>query len=143
VDRLSFKQILDRSSLSTPAALEARRRTPAQLAERLVSEISATDLATSRIGAVQPQSEAIGGTGPMSNPNDRHVVPNPEGGWDVVKPNAGRSSSHHNTQAEAIDRGREIVHNAGGGELLIHGEHGQIRQKDTIAPGPDPYPPRG
>lgn len=78
----------------------------------------------------------------MSNDNDRHVVPNPEGGWDVVKPDGQRSSSHHDTQADAINRGREIVGNAGGGELRIHGRDGKIRDSDTIAPGNDPNPPR-
>lgn len=74
--------------------------------------------------------------------NNRHVVPNPAGGWDVVKPDAERASSHHDTQQQAIDRGREIVHNLGGGELRIHGRNGQIRDSDTVAPGNDPYPPR-
>lgn len=74
--------------------------------------------------------------------NDRHVVPNPDGGWDVKKPNASRSSSHHDTQAGAIDRAREIVGRGGGGEVRIHGRNGQIRDSDTVAPGSDPYPPR-
>lgn len=74
--------------------------------------------------------------------NNRHVVPNPEGGWDVVKPDAQRASSHHDTQRDAINRGREIVTNAGGGELRIHGRNGEIRDSDTIAPGNDPNPPR-
>ena len=74
--------------------------------------------------------------------NDRHVVPNPDGGWDVVKPHAERASSHHDTQQQAIDRGREIVHNRGGGELRIHGRNGQIRDSDSVAPGNDPNPPR-
>lgn len=74
--------------------------------------------------------------------NNRHVVPNPTGGWDVVKPDAERASSHHETQQQAIDRGREIVHNLGGGELRIHGREGQIRDSDTVAPGNDPFPPR-
>jgi uncharacterized protein DUF2188 len=74
--------------------------------------------------------------------NDRDVVPNPDGGWDVEKPGASRVSAHTATQAEAIARGREIVHNAGGGELRIHGQDGVIRRSDTIAPGNDPYPPR-
>jgi Uncharacterized protein conserved in bacteria (DUF2188) len=77
----------------------------------------------------------------MAN-HDRHVVPNENGGWDVVAPGASRASSHHDTQGQAIDRGREIVHNAGGGELSIHGRSGQIRDSDTIAPGRDPNPPR-
>jgi hypothetical protein len=74
--------------------------------------------------------------------NNRHVVPNPDGGWDVKKPDAQRSSSHQDTQAEAIARAREIVHNAGGGEVITHGRGGQIRDSDTIAPGNDPFPPR-
>jgi hypothetical protein len=78
----------------------------------------------------------------MANDNNRHVVPNPQGGWDVVAPGASRASSHHDTQAHAIARGREIVHNAGGGELRIHGRDGQLRDSDTIAPGNDPNPPR-
>lgn len=75
--------------------------------------------------------------------NDRHVVPDPNGGWDVKAPGAARASAHTNTQAEAIARAREIIHNAGGGELLTHGEDGRIRSKDTISPGNDPYPPKG
>ncbi len=57
--------------------------------------------------------------------------------------NAKRASAHLDTQAEAIERAREIIHNAGGGELLTHGKDGTIRDKDTIAPGNDPYPPKG
>jgi len=74
---------------------------------------------------------------------DRHVVPNPKGGWDVVKPHADRASSHHDTQADAVDRAREIIQNVGGGELVTHNRQGQIRDKDTIAPAKDPYPPAG
>jgi predicted RNase H-like HicB family nuclease len=48
----------------------------------------------------------------MTNPNNRHVVQNPDGGWDVKAPGASRSSAHRDTQAEAINRAREITHNA-------------------------------
>ena len=78
----------------------------------------------------------------MSKYSDRHVVPNPDGGWDVVKPGAERSSSHQPTQSDAIDRAREIVRNAGGGEVVIHRPDGRIRDSDTVAPGNDPNPPR-
>lgn len=78
----------------------------------------------------------------MAANNDRHVVPNAAGGWDVVAPGASRASTHHDTQADAIDRGRQNVHNAGGGELRIHGRDGRIRDSDTITPGNDPNPPR-
>jgi hypothetical protein len=78
----------------------------------------------------------------MSNSNNRHVVPDPGGGWRVVAPGAERASARTDTQAQAYDRAREIVHNAGGGEVVIHGQNGQIRNSNTIAPGHDPYPPR-
>lgn len=50
----------------------------------------------------------------MSKNNTRHVTPDPDGGWNVTKPGASRSSARTNTQAEAINRAREIVQNAGG-----------------------------
>jgi hypothetical protein len=74
--------------------------------------------------------------------NERHVVPSPSGGWDVKAPNAQRASVHVSTQAEGIDRAREIVHNTGGGEVVIHRPDGRIRDSDTVAPGRDPNPPR-
>ncbi|MBE7518392.1 MAG: DUF2188 domain-containing protein [Thermoflexaceae bacterium] len=74
--------------------------------------------------------------------NNRHVVPNPDGGWDVKRPGAQRASSHHETQAGAEHRAKEIVGNLGGGEVVIHDRHGQIRDSDTVAPGNDPNPPR-
>jgi hypothetical protein len=74
--------------------------------------------------------------------NERHVTPHPQGGWQVVAPNRDRASARTDTQAEAIDRAREIVHNSGGGEVIIHGRGGQIRDSDTIAPGNDPNPPK-
>lgn len=78
----------------------------------------------------------------MSKPNNRHVVPNPTGGWDVRKPGTTRSSGHFDTQGEAISRARGIVGNTGGGDVVIHGRNGRIRDADTVAPGNDPYPPR-
>lgn len=74
-------------------------------------------------------------------PERRHVVPNPGGGWDVKKPHADRASSHHDTQAEAESRAKEILENVGGGEAVIHGRDGQIRDTDTVAPANDPNPP--
>ena len=79
----------------------------------------------------------------MSNDNARHVVPNPNGGWDVKAPGSTRASAHTNTQADAINRGREIINNAGGGELNIHGRNGAIRAKDTIPKGNDPRGTKG
>jgi hypothetical protein len=74
--------------------------------------------------------------------NERHVVPDPDGGWNVEKPGSGRSSGHFDTQGQAVNRAREIVRNTGGGEVVIHGQNGRIRDSDTVPPGHDPYPPR-
>lgn len=73
---------------------------------------------------------------------NRHVAPDGDG-WRVVAPGAQRASARTDTQSEAIDRAREIIRNSGGGELIVQGENGRIRQKDTIAPAKDEYPPRG
>jgi hypothetical protein len=78
----------------------------------------------------------------MAKQSDRHVVPNASGGWDVVAPGGQRASAHTDTQAQAINRAREIVENAGGGEVRIHGRDGRLRDSDTVRPGNDPNPPR-
>jgi hypothetical protein len=72
----------------------------------------------------------------------RHVVPNPDGGWDVKKPGGDRASSHHSTQREAERRAKEILGNVGGGEAVIHDREGKIRDSDTVPPARDPMPPR-
>ncbi len=64
--------------------------------------------------------------------NGRQVVPNSDGGWAVRVPGAQRASAHTDTQAQAVDRAREIA---------IHGRDGRIRDKDTVKPGNDPFPP--
>lgn len=78
----------------------------------------------------------------MGKKEERHVVKNPDGGWDVKAPGAKRVSSHQDTQADAERRAKEILSNAGGGEVVIHREDGSIRDKDTAPPGNDPNPPK-
>lgn len=74
--------------------------------------------------------------------SDRQVSPHGDG-WQVTKPGATRASEVLPTQAEAVKRAREIVRNSGGGELVIHGKDGKVREKVTVAPGNDPFPPAG
>lgn len=69
------------------------------------------------------------------NDNDRHVVPNPDGGWDAEKEDAKRASGHFEKQSTGIKRARTIVGNAGGGETVTHGADGQIRAKDSTGRG--------
>lgn len=54
----------------------------------------------------------------MSSKDDRHVVPNPDGGLDVKAPDAERASKHEDTQAAATARAREITRNTGGKQLF-------------------------
>jgi|GraSoi013_1_20cm_3_1032427.scaffolds.fasta_scaffold108579_1 uncharacterized protein YdaT len=65
---------------------------------------------------------------------NRHVVP-AEKGWRVVKEGAQQASATTATQAEAIERAREIIAKDGGGELVIHAQDGTIRESRTIAAG--------
>ncbi len=74
--------------------------------------------------------------------NRRIVGPSGDGDWQVKKPGSTRASSRHETQGEAIDRARQILNNTGGGELTIQNRRGVIRDSDTVAPAPDPNPPR-
>ncbi len=68
-----------------------------------------------------------------------HVVPNPDGGWDVKRGGGERASAHTDTKAEAVNRARGISRNQGT-ELVIHGKDGVIQRSDSH--GNDPCPPR-
>lgn len=66
----------------------------------------------------------------MLNSNSHHVVPNPNGGWDVKKGGAERASVHTETKNEALAIGREISRNQHT-EFYIHGKDGKIQSKDS------------
>jgi len=68
-----------------------------------------------------------------------HVVPR-DGDWAVLREGAQRDSSHHDTQADAIDAARRTAERERT-ELFIHGRNGQIRERDSH--GHDPFPPKG
>lgn len=68
-----------------------------------------------------------------------YVVPR-DGEWAVQTENAQRAIKITNTQAEAIEYGREIAKNQQS-ELIILGQDGKIREKNSY--GADPYPPKG
>ena len=68
-----------------------------------------------------------------------HVVPNPDGGWNVKKGGATKASVHCDTKKEAIDRGRDISRNQQS-ELVIHNRDGKIAESDSH--GHDPCPPK-
>ncbi|HBU69647.1 MAG TPA: hypothetical protein DEE98_04610 [Elusimicrobia bacterium] len=68
-----------------------------------------------------------------------HVVPNPEGGWDVKKGGSGRASGHYEHKTEALKEGRVISQNQHT-EFVIHDKHGRITDSDSH--GNDPCPPK-
>lgn len=69
-----------------------------------------------------------------------HVVPNPNGGWDVKKGGSEKASNHFDKKSDAVEKGREISQNQGS-EFYIHGKDGKIQSKDSH--GNDPNPPKG
>ena len=79
----------------------------------------------------------------MTQPNKRTVQRRDDGNYEVRKPGADRASAVTRTQAEGIERAREILRGDGGGELAIRALDGQIRQQDTIKPGNDPRSSKG
>ncbi|SEL64674.1 DUF2188 domain-containing protein [Nitrosovibrio tenuis] len=78
----------------------------------------------------------------MSKDRDRTISKRSDGNWENKRNDADRASSLHKTQREAVQTAKEMLKNQGGGELTTKGVHGEIRSKDTIAPGNDPNPPR-
>lgn len=63
---------------------------------------------------------------------ETHVIPGRSGGWEVVRSGSRKTDSQHSTQREAERRARDIARNLGGGEVIIHGRDGRIRESDTI-----------
>ena len=74
----------------------------------------------------------------MTRP-EHHVVPNPNGGWDVKRDHAKRSSGHFDTKEDAMNAGRRISRNQNT-ELIPHRKDGQIQNPDSH--GKDPCPPK-
>lgn len=69
---------------------------------------------------------------------NQHVVPR-EDGWAVRGEGNSRDTSHHDTQADAAERAREIARSQRS-EVVIHRPDGRIRDRDSY--GSDPNPPR-
>ena len=68
----------------------------------------------------------------------QHVTPHSKGGWQVIGAGNSRATVRTKTQREAIKKARAIAIN-NQSELVIHGENGRIREKNSY--GNDPCPP--
>lgn len=75
----------------------------------------------------------------MPNPKNVHIVQRGSQ-WGALREGAARTSGNFDTQAEAIRAGRDLARTSQG-ELLIHGENGRIRARDSY--GHDSFPPKG
>ena len=68
--------------------------------------------------------------------SDVHVVTSGDG-WALEVD--GRGRGNFDTQGEAIQQGRQLAEEENG-ELVIHGEGGQIREKDSHGNDPSDIP---
>lgn len=68
----------------------------------------------------------------------QHIVTHGDG-WALRRGGSTRVTEIFDTQAEAIERGREVASNQQA-ELYIHGRNGQILERRSY--GNDPCPPR-
>lgn len=73
------------------------------------------------------------------NKRNQHVVKT-ENGWGLRGENSKKLTKKFSTQAQAIDKGKQVAKNQKV-ELLIHGRDNKIRARDSY--GLDPYPPKG
>lgn len=60
-----------------------------------------------------------------------HVIEKPDGGWAIQTSRNG-TGRRFGTQQDAVVAAREALRSTGGGELIIHGRDGRIRDRDTV-----------
>lgn len=71
---------------------------------------------------------------------NQHVVPHPQGGWQVKGAGNTRATARTATQSQAQQIAKGIAQNQRS-EVVIHRPNGQIRAKDSY--GNDSFPPQG
>ena len=76
----------------------------------------------------------------MARRKSHHLVPNPEGGWDLKKGGGKRSIKHFETKKEGEKFGRNLSVNQKS-EFIIHKKDGTIQRSDSH--GNDHHPPKG
>jgi len=66
----------------------------------------------------------------MAKGKSHHVVPDPNGGWNIKKGGSKRISGHFDKKSDAVNEARQISRNQGT-ELVIHNKDGKISRKDS------------
>lgn len=64
-----------------------------------------------------------------------HVVPAPQGGWNVTKGGANRASKHFDRKQDAVEYGKKVSQGQGS-VFFVHKKDGTIERKAS------PNPPR-
>jgi hypothetical protein len=77
--------------------------------------------------------------GKSSKGGNQHVTPRGNK-WTVTGEGNSRATVIVQTQREAIQIAKPIASNQGG-DVIIHGRNGQIRERNSY--GNDPHPPKG
>jgi hypothetical protein len=77
--------------------------------------------------------------GKNSKGGNQHVTPRGNQ-WTVTGEGNSKATVIVQTQGEAIRIAKPIATNQGG-DVIIHGRNGQIRERNSY--GNDPYPPKG
>lgn len=73
-----------------------------------------------------------------------HIIEK-DGGWAVKREGGtrkgygakgegveGGTRKGYASKREAVEAGRDTLRNSGGGEIIVHGRDGRIRDKDTV-----------
>jgi len=78
----------------------------------------------------------------MAHKHDLHVMPDGDG-WKIVRPHEPEPVGVAGTQEDAAHIATQMQYDsAEGGEVIIHGRDGTIRERTTINRD-DPFPPPG
>lgn len=71
---------------------------------------------------------------------NQHVLPHPQGGWQVKGPGNSLATVRTGTQKEAVAIARQVAKNQHS-ECFTHSKNGQICARESY--GSDPFPPHG
>ena len=70
--------------------------------------------------------------------NDQHVVPNPKGGWSVLRSGAARATRVFDNKEDAVGFARRLA-KKDSAEFYVHRRDGTIQERDSY--GQNPFPP--
>jgi DNA-binding MarR family transcriptional regulator len=113
----------DRSVKRT--ATSSRRAAPARLLKADTAQPRAKRATTGGASSALRADKA-------QPPATRHVLPRESGGWQVVTEPGSRPTQVFDTKNDALERAKEIVRNAGGGQVVPHRATGEAQKPVTV-----------